>query len=44
MQGKEILQRLNKVSQLIKENKVEEGLQQLEYIKDDIYMYKHNSL
>ena len=44
MQGREIIKQLNKVSELIKQNKVHQGLQMIEYIKDDIYMYRDNSL
>ncbi len=44
MQGNEIIEQLNKVSDLIKKNKVHEGLQMIEYIKDDIYMYRESSL
>jgi len=46
MQGKEIIERLNEVKEIIirKPNDGDLALQYIDYLIDDIFMYKNNSL
>ena len=44
MSGDEIIDRLKKVKELIKEDNIKQALLHINYIIDDIFMYKNNSL
>tara|TARA_B100000214_G_scaffold181847_1_gene131155 strand:- start:234 stop:368 length:135 start_codon:yes stop_codon:yes gene_type:complete len=44
MSGDEIIVRLKKVKELIKENNIKQAQLNINYIIDDIFMYKNNSL
>ena len=44
MSGDEIIDRLKKVSELIKEDNIKQAQLNINYIIDDIFMYKNNSL
>jgi|TARA_Y100000114_G_scaffold66128_1_gene60631 hypothetical protein len=44
MSGDEIIIRLKKVKELIKENNIKQAQLNINYIIDDIFMYKNNSL
>ena len=44
MSGQEIIERLKKVKKLIKEGNLKEAILRINYIEDDIYLYKNNSL
>jgi|TARA_B100000424_G_scaffold132805_1_gene100749 hypothetical protein len=44
MSGDEIIVRLKKVKELIKENDIKQAQLNINYIIDDIFMYKNNSL
>ena len=44
MGGDEIIIRLKKVKELIKENNIKQAQLNINYIIDDIFMYKNNSL
>ena len=44
MSGDEIIDRLNKVKELIKEDNIKRAQLNINYIIDDIFMYKNNSL
>ena len=44
MSGDEIIDRLNKVKELIKEDNIKQAQLNINYIIDDIFMYKNNSL
>ena len=44
MSGDEIIVRLKKVKELIKENNIKQAQLNINYIIDDIFMYKINSL
>ena len=44
MSGDEIIDRLKKVRELIKEDNIKQAQLNINYIIDDIYMYKNNSL
>lgn len=44
MSGDEIIVRLKKVNELIKENNIKQAQLNINYIIDDIFMYKNNSL
>tara|TARA_Y100001972_G_scaffold107692_1_gene137098 strand:- start:72 stop:206 length:135 start_codon:yes stop_codon:yes gene_type:complete len=44
MSGEEIIKRLNKIKKLIKENNIKQAQLDINYIIDDIYMYKKNCL
>ena len=44
MRGDEIIDRLKKVRELIKEDNIKQAQLNINYIIDDIFMYKNNSL
>ena len=44
MSGDEIIIRLKKIKELIKENNIKQAQLNINYIIDDIFMYKNNSL
>jgi len=44
MSGKEIIDRLYKVKELIKEDNINQAQLNINYIIDDIFMYRSNSL
>ena len=44
MSGDEIIDRLKKVNELIKEDNIKQAQLNINYIIDDIFMYKNNSL
>ena len=44
MSGDEIIIRLKKVKELIKENNIKQAQLNINYIIEDIFMYKNNSL
>ena len=44
MSGDEIIDRLKKVKELIKEDNIKQAQLNINYILDDIFMYKKNSL
>ncbi len=44
MSGEDIIKRLNKIKKLIKENNIKQAQLDINYIIDDIYMYKKNCL
>tara|TARA_B100000424_G_scaffold174917_1_gene135074 strand:- start:566 stop:700 length:135 start_codon:yes stop_codon:yes gene_type:complete len=44
MSGDEIIDRLKKVRELIKEDNIKQAQLNINYIIDDIFMYKNNSL
>ena len=44
MSGAEIIDRLKKVKELIKEDNIKQAQLNINYIIDDIFMYKNNSL
>ena len=44
MSGAEIIDRLKKVRELIKEDNIKQAQLNINYIIDDIFMYKNNSL
>jgi len=44
MSGEEIIERLNKIKKLIRENNTEQAQLNINYIIDDIYLYKKNCL
>ena len=44
MSGKEIIDRLKKVKKLINEENIKQAQLNINYIIDDIFMYKSNSL
>ena len=44
MSGDEIIDRLKKVKELIKEDNIKQAQLNINYIIDDIYMYKNNCL
>tara|TARA_B100000575_G_C22851505_1_gene498212 strand:- start:363 stop:497 length:135 start_codon:yes stop_codon:yes gene_type:complete len=44
MSGDEIIVRLKKIKELIKENNIKQAQLNINYIIDDIFMYKNNSL
>ena len=44
MSGDEIIDRLKKVTELIKEDNIKQAQLNINYIIDDIFMYKNNSL
>ena len=44
MDGKEIIKRLNKIIKLIDNNDIKQAKLNINYIIDDIYMYKSNVL
>tara|TARA_Y100000768_G_scaffold176167_1_gene131866 strand:- start:726 stop:860 length:135 start_codon:yes stop_codon:yes gene_type:complete len=44
MSGDEIIVRLKKVKELINENNIKQAQLNINYIIDDIFMYKNNSL
>jgi|TARA_B100001778_G_scaffold131656_1_gene108362 hypothetical protein len=44
MSGDEIIDRLNKIKELIKEDNIKQAQLNINYIIDDIFMYKNNSL
>tara|TARA_Y100000114_G_scaffold152195_1_gene170157 strand:+ start:461 stop:595 length:135 start_codon:yes stop_codon:yes gene_type:complete len=44
MSGDEIIDRLKKVKELIKEDNIKQAQLNINYIIDDIFMYKNNSL
>jgi|TARA_A100001011_G_C14183437_1_gene787919 hypothetical protein len=44
MSGDEIIDRLKKVKELIKEDSIKQAQLNINYIIDDIFMYKNNSL
>ena len=44
MSGDEIIDRLKKVKELIKEDNIKQDQLNINYIIDDIFMYKNNSL
>ena len=43
MSGDEIIDRLKKVKELIKEDNIKQAQLNINYIIDDIFMYKNNS-
>ncbi len=44
MQGNEIIERLKEVKQLVWNVELKEANTKIDYIIDDIYMYRNNSL
>ena len=44
MSGEEIIQRLKKVKELINEGNIKQAHLNINYIVDDIFMYKNNCL
>jgi hypothetical protein len=44
MSGDEIIDRLKKVKELIREDNIKQAQLNINYIIDDIFMYKNNSL
>lgn len=44
MQGNEIIERLKKVKALVWNVELKEANKEIDYIIDDIYMYRNNSL
>ena len=44
MSGDEIIDRLKKVRELIKEDNIKQAQLNINYIIDDIFIYKNNSL
>tara|TARA_B100001769_G_C21828149_1_gene449852 strand:- start:269 stop:403 length:135 start_codon:yes stop_codon:yes gene_type:complete len=44
MSGDEIIDRLKKIKELIKEDNIKQAQLNINYIIDDIFMYKNNSL
>ena len=44
MSGDEIIDRLKKVKELIKEDNIKQAQLNINYIIDDIFIYKNNSL
>ena len=44
MDGNEIIKRLKKVKELINSNNIKQAQLNINYIIDDIFMYKNNSL
>mgnify|MGYP001301649417 FL=1 len=44
MSGDEIIQRLKKIKELIDENNIKQAKLNINYIVDDIFMYKNNCL
>ena len=44
MSGDEIIQRLKKVKELINEGNIKQAKLNINYIVDDIFMYKNNCL
>ena len=44
MSGDEIIDRLKKVKELIKEDNIKQAQLNINYIIDDIFMYKNNRL
>jgi len=44
MQGEEIIKNLKQIKQLIKEEAPQIAMMRIDFLIDDIYMYKKNSL